>query len=646
MILTPYFIINTLDMQTKDIVVGLGEIGNPILKLFSNSKLVVGYDIRKELMSEKKFYDSKQFKTEFLHICIPFTKKFISNVLTLVKQFQPTGIVIHSTIKPGTTKKLQQKLSIPVLYSATRGIHRRMLSDLKLYTKFYAIEKDAPNLKWATETYEQMLIKSDVKAKRMSNPMTLELAKIICDTSYYGWLITYAQLSNMIAINNGVNYDEMWSFADEIHKFLGNRPKMYPGIIGGHCLDENEMLFIKTDIGMKPITIKEYVDKNYENDILSYDPKTKKPFFDKVVAKWKRSFSGTMVTLTSRTNRSITTTDEHLMLVSDDLSETLAKDVRTNDHVPFIAELPDVNIKQSFNFESKNWRLNYNMPKSIVVTRDFCRLLGYYVSEGSISNYGKGYITRFSFNKNETKYISDVCKILESLSLNYYLTTQNNVTHVGVKSTPLSLFIADTLGCGRSSDTKCLPEFIYFTSRNMKEEFVCGYFRGDGSFSPEIGMVQAGTSSRLIAAGLDILLLSMGNVMTLTHAIHSPSMIEGRSIKGGLLYSLVSKKETQYNHLASTAGFTQSQLKRNHIKNLWHIINDNLYMIRTTKTVHQESEQEVFSIDTKNHLFVSTGGRLIHNCVIPNLELINNQTLNLIKKFNIHFTRNSQKIKK
>ncbi|MEM4245594.1 MAG: hypothetical protein QXR60_05330 [Candidatus Nanoarchaeia archaeon] len=87
----------------------------------------------------------------------------------------------------------------------------------------------------------------------MSSPLTLELAKIICDTSYYGWLITYAQLSNMIAMNNKVDYDEMWSFADEIHKFLGNRPKMYPGIIGGHCvipnldLINNETLnFIKT----------------------------------------------------------------------------------------------------------------------------------------------------------------------------------------------------------------------------------------------------------------------------------------------------------------------------------------------------------------------------------------------------------------
>ena len=43
-------------------------------------------------------------------------------------------------------------------------------------------------------------------------------------------------------------------------------------------------------------------------------------------------------------------------------------------------------------------------------------------------------------------------------------------------------------------------------------------------------MVQAGTASKLLAAGLDILLLSMGYVMTLTHGIHSPSIIEGRTI--------------------------------------------------------------------------------------------------------------------
>jgi len=126
----------------------------------------------------------------------------------------------------------------------------------------------------------------------------------------------------------------------------------------------------------------------------------------------------------------------------------------------------------------------------------------------------------------------------------------------------------------------------------------------------------------------------MGLVMTQTETIPSPSVIEGRTIKGETIYFLLSKKEAQYNSLASVAGFAESHIARNHSKNLWHTINDNLYMIRTTKTVHQESEQEVYSIDTKNHLFVSTGGRLIHNCVIPNLDLIHNKTLDLIKEIN------------
>ena len=78
-----------------------------------------------------------------------------------------------------------------------------------------------------------------VKTKQMSKPETLELGKILCDTSYLGWLINYAQLSNIIAKQYDVNYDEMWNFSDEIHQLLGNRPKMYPGFIGGHCVIPN-----------------------------------------------------------------------------------------------------------------------------------------------------------------------------------------------------------------------------------------------------------------------------------------------------------------------------------------------------------------------------------------------------------------------
>ena len=223
----------------KDVVVGLGEIGNPILKLLSKKGIVIGIDLNRDLMDVIKFEKYKNLETSFLHIAIPVTDKFMNNVLKLYKKFHPECIVIHSTIKPGITEKLQRKLSIPVIYSATRGVHKRMIYDLKRYTKFFVISANAPRNKWASSRYVKLMKNCGIKTKKMSSPETLELAKIICDTSYLGWLINYAQLSNIIAIEYNVNYDEMWSFSDEIHKFLRNRPKMFPGFIGGHCVIPN-----------------------------------------------------------------------------------------------------------------------------------------------------------------------------------------------------------------------------------------------------------------------------------------------------------------------------------------------------------------------------------------------------------------------
>ena len=223
----------------KDVVAGIGEIGKPILKLLSKQNITVGFDLKPDLMNQRIFEKYKNLKTSFLHIAIPATSRFSKNVLKLSKKFQPECIVIHSTIRPGTTTELQAKLPIPVIYSATRGVHKRMIYDLKRYTKFFAISKHAPRDKWASSAYVKMMKRCGIKTKKMSKPETLELAKIICDTSYLGWLVNYAQLSNMIAIKHGVDYAEMWGFSDEIHRFLGNRPKMFPGFIGGHCVIPN-----------------------------------------------------------------------------------------------------------------------------------------------------------------------------------------------------------------------------------------------------------------------------------------------------------------------------------------------------------------------------------------------------------------------
>jgi len=248
----------------KDVVAGLGEIGYPILKFLSKKQITVGYDIDERLMNKSKFKKFQETQTSFLHIAIPATSKFEPNILQLYKKFKPECIVMHSTVGPGTTEKIQEKLDVPLIYSATRGVHKRMLKDIKRYTKFFAISKTAPKKQWATKAFSRKMKNCGVKTKQMSKPETLELAKIVCDTSYLGWLVNFAQISNVISKQYNVDYDEMWTFSEEIHKFLGNRPKMYPGIIGGHCVIPNlQLLRSQTLTQIKEMN--DYYIKNIQN---------------------------------------------------------------------------------------------------------------------------------------------------------------------------------------------------------------------------------------------------------------------------------------------------------------------------------------------------------------------------------------------
>ena len=149
----------------KDMVIGLGEIGRPIYRLLSKKNAVVGYDLNPNLMDLKKFEKFKDEKTYFIHIAIPFSKNFEKSVIKLSKKFNPKGIVIHSTISPYTTEKIQKKLDIPVIYSATRGIHKRMSKDLKRYSKFYSIYDWAPNSKNAQKEFNKKMKNAGLPCK-------------------------------------------------------------------------------------------------------------------------------------------------------------------------------------------------------------------------------------------------------------------------------------------------------------------------------------------------------------------------------------------------------------------------------------------------------------------------------------------------
>jgi UDP-N-acetyl-D-mannosaminuronate dehydrogenase len=219
-----------------DIILGMGEVGETLFDLLVDRKFdCVGIDL--DNTKCKKYSENEVIKNpEYLHVCLPgeltgFTN-IVLNWMDKIKNIQV--VIIHSTVKPGTTKIIQEKSSIPILFSPVRGVHRRFLNDIKKYTKFISFDGIEIDSK----------IKIDLKNRFekvdwMSTTKTAELAKILVDTTYYGWLINYAQITKMICEKENVDFDEMWKFADEIHENLGNRPKMFPGIIGGHCVIPN-----------------------------------------------------------------------------------------------------------------------------------------------------------------------------------------------------------------------------------------------------------------------------------------------------------------------------------------------------------------------------------------------------------------------
>jgi len=219
-----------------DIVLGMGEVGETLFHLLEERNIdSIGIDV--DSSKCKNYSKNDHIKNpEYLHVCLPGElSEFMDITLNWINKIEGLEVVlVHSTVKPGTTKKIQKKSKIPVLFSPVRGVHKRFLDDIKKYTKFISSDKENidPKIKLDLE-------KRFKKIDWMSTTKTAELAKILVDTTYYGWLINYAQITKMICEKEGIDFDEMWKFADEIHENLGNRPKMYPGIIGGHCVIPN-----------------------------------------------------------------------------------------------------------------------------------------------------------------------------------------------------------------------------------------------------------------------------------------------------------------------------------------------------------------------------------------------------------------------
>ena len=210
-------------MNQTVVIVGLGEVGKPLLEIMKGRYRTFGVDINQP---------APVSQCDVMHVCFPFqNRNFVGQVVEYIGQYRPGLTVINSTVAPGTTRRIAVESGTPVVHSPVRGKHVRMQDEMLRYAKFVGA-LDLPSGQRAVEHFEEV----GMKTKLLSSPEASEIAKLT-ETTYFGLLIAWAQEVERYCVKLGINYDEVVSFYEEIEFFPP--VKYFPGEIGGHCVMPN-----------------------------------------------------------------------------------------------------------------------------------------------------------------------------------------------------------------------------------------------------------------------------------------------------------------------------------------------------------------------------------------------------------------------
>ena len=266
--------------MTKEtvLIIGLGEIGHTLFALINDEKenfAVYGLDLDQTKMQElgqsRKNIPSQ---IDTMHICLPCSnqKNFAEITVSYVEEFKPKLAIINSTVPPGTTMKVAERCKCLVAHSPSRGVHKsaeHMKWEMKRWTKYVggANQKSADA---ARKHFEKMKL----KVKTLKSCTETELAKLF-ETTYRAWMITCFQEMHRISRKFGADFDETVDFLEDTHRIRFDRPIMFPGPIGGHCLIPNAELllsvydsdFLRLILSSNQKRIEEVKDKQIAADV-------------------------------------------------------------------------------------------------------------------------------------------------------------------------------------------------------------------------------------------------------------------------------------------------------------------------------------------------------------------------------------------
>ncbi len=231
-------------MNNFNLIIGAGAVGQALHCYFKDCLLI------------DKNYSTTISNIFYMHIAFPYDSNFVREVKNYIKKYSPKIVIIHSTVKVGATREIQNIVNCAIIYSPILGQHDELERSLKVFDKWIACLPEKKEFAKQVCDYfkENGLNPSSVIS---DIPEELELAKLL-STTRYALNIAFAQEEGRICRKYGLDYQKVVTEFEkifnrgtlEINQSQLIRPLVFPGFIEGHCLMPNIKIlksFYKSD---------------------------------------------------------------------------------------------------------------------------------------------------------------------------------------------------------------------------------------------------------------------------------------------------------------------------------------------------------------------------------------------------------------
>lgn len=209
------------------IIIGYGEIGKAVHEVIGDT-LVVDRDLKPDI---------KGVRIDIMHVCMPYSEKFVSDVLAYEIKYKPKHIIIYSTVAIGTTKFIKKAVHSPVegkhphLAQSMRDMKRWIGANSKTEGNFFAAYFRHLNI-----------------VPRIVNSSNYTEALKLLSTTEYGVNIEFARYKKQVADSIGMKFGLTKKWNKDYNKLYHNLGMDWAqkyildapvGPKGGHCVTPN-----------------------------------------------------------------------------------------------------------------------------------------------------------------------------------------------------------------------------------------------------------------------------------------------------------------------------------------------------------------------------------------------------------------------